>query len=127
LTAQGLSPCQTLSLVGCSLYALDLIEHDGEDVRDRPFLDRKAALSRLLRDTEAGILFNEHIVEDGLVVFAHACKRGAEGMVFKRVDGAISGIATACQAACSPTDLTGGSCAMHSYRHGNTRAGAGIQ
>jgi ATP-dependent DNA ligase len=29
------------------LYAFDLIEHDGEDLRDRPFLDRKAALARL--------------------------------------------------------------------------------
>jgi hypothetical protein len=36
------------------LYAFDLIEHDGEDLRDRPFLERKAALGRLLRDTEAG-------------------------------------------------------------------------
>jgi ATP-dependent DNA ligase len=26
------------------LYAFDLIEHDGEDMRNRPFLDRKAAL-----------------------------------------------------------------------------------
>src|SRR5712664_860201 len=43
------------------LYAFDLIEHDGEDLRGRPFLDRKAALARLLRDTEAGILFNEHV------------------------------------------------------------------
>src|SRR5215467_13469022 len=34
------------------LYAFDLIEHDGEDLRVRPFLDRKAALARLLRDTE---------------------------------------------------------------------------
>jgi hypothetical protein len=25
------------------LYAFDLIEHDGEDMRNRPFLDRKAA------------------------------------------------------------------------------------
>jgi bifunctional non-homologous end joining protein LigD len=33
------------------LYAFDLIEHDGEDMRNRPFLDRKAALARLLRDT----------------------------------------------------------------------------
>jgi len=41
------------------LYAFDLIEHDGEDFRGRPFLDRKAALGRLLRDTEAGILLNE--------------------------------------------------------------------
>jgi ATP-dependent DNA ligase len=32
------------------LYAFDLIEHDGEDLRDCPFLDRKAALARLLRD-----------------------------------------------------------------------------
>jgi hypothetical protein len=46
-------------------YAFDLIEHDGEDMRNRPFLDRKAALARLLRATEAGILFNEHIAEDG--------------------------------------------------------------
>jgi bifunctional non-homologous end joining protein LigD len=37
------------------LYAFDLIEHDGEDLRDRPFLERKAALARLLRDTGAGI------------------------------------------------------------------------
>src|SRR5215469_13979744 len=37
------------------LYAFDLIEHDGEDLRDRPFLDRKAALARLLRDTSSAI------------------------------------------------------------------------
>ena len=69
------------------LYAFDLIEHDGDDMRDRPFLDRKAALARLLCNTEAGILFNEHIAEDGPIVFAHACRLGAEGVVSKRVDG----------------------------------------
>jgi bifunctional non-homologous end joining protein LigD len=47
------------------LYAFDLIEHDGEDMRNLAFLDRKAALARLLRNTEAGILFDEHINEDG--------------------------------------------------------------
>src|SRR5262250_2948003 len=69
------------------LYAFDLIEHDGEDLRNRPFLDRKAALARLLRDIEAGILLNEHIAEDGPTVFAHACRLGAEGIVSKKVDG----------------------------------------
>jgi bifunctional non-homologous end joining protein LigD len=69
------------------LYAFDLIELDGEDLRCRPFLDRKAALARLLRETEAGILLNEHIAEDGATVFAHACQVGAEGIVSKRVDG----------------------------------------
>jgi bifunctional non-homologous end joining protein LigD len=70
------------------LYAFDLIERDGDDLRNLPFLDRKAALARLLRNTEAGILFNEHIAEDGPVVFAHACRLGAEGIVSKKVDGA---------------------------------------
>jgi bifunctional non-homologous end joining protein LigD len=65
------------------LYAFDLIEHDGEDLRDHPFLERKAALARLLRDAKAGILLNEHIVEDGATVFAHACRLGAEGIVSK--------------------------------------------
>ena len=37
------------------LYAFDLID-DGEDLRILPFLDRKAALARLLRDTEASCL-----------------------------------------------------------------------
>jgi bifunctional non-homologous end joining protein LigD len=69
------------------LYAFDLVEHNGEDLRPRPFLERKAALAWLLRHTEAGILLNEHIVEDGLTVFAHACRLGAEGIVSKRIDG----------------------------------------
>jgi bifunctional non-homologous end joining protein LigD len=69
------------------LYAFDLIEHDGEDLRNRPFLDRKAMLAQLLRNTKAGILLNEHIAEDGLTVFAHACQLGAEGIVSKKVDG----------------------------------------
>jgi bifunctional non-homologous end joining protein LigD len=70
------------------LYAFDLIAHDGEDLRDRPFLERKAALAGLLRDTEAGILLNEHVAGDGATVFEHACRLGAEGIVSKKVDGA---------------------------------------
>src|SRR5882672_2217756 len=69
------------------LYAFDLIEHDGEDLRDLPFLDRKAALARLLWDTEAGIVLNEHVAGDGPTVFEHACRLGAEGIISKRADG----------------------------------------
>jgi bifunctional non-homologous end joining protein LigD len=71
---------------GALLYAFDLIEHDGEDLRDLPFLDREAALARLLCDTEVGIVLNEH-VEDGPTVFEHACGLGAEGIVSKQIDG----------------------------------------
>jgi bifunctional non-homologous end joining protein LigD len=55
-------------------------------MRNLRFLDRKAALARLLRNTEASILFNEHIAEDGPVIFAHACRLGADGIVSKKVD-----------------------------------------
>src|SRR5262249_3426726 len=74
----GLSPFDELrrreAADAAILYAFDLIERDGEDMRNRPFLDRKAALARLLCNAEAGIVFNEHIVEDGPVVFTHACR-----------------------------------------------------
>ncbi len=90
LVPDGLSRFEELSRRKAAdtaiLYAFDLIEHNGEDMRNRPFLDRKAALARLLRDTEARILFNEHIAEDGPIVFAHAYRLGAEGIVSKRID-----------------------------------------
>jgi hypothetical protein len=54
------------------------LTHDGDDLRNLPFLGRKATLARLLCDTEAGILLNEHVAEDGPTVFAHTCQLGAE-------------------------------------------------
>jgi bifunctional non-homologous end joining protein LigD len=63
------------------LYAFDLIVPDGEDLRNLPFLNRKAALAWLPRETQAGVLVKEHVVQDRLTVFAHACRLGAEGIV----------------------------------------------
>jgi ATP-dependent DNA ligase len=68
------------------LYAFDLLEHNGEDLRERPLLVRRKALATLLRRSQDGIVFNEHIAEEGAVVFAHACQLGAEGIVSKRID-----------------------------------------
>jgi bifunctional non-homologous end joining protein LigD len=68
------------------LYAFDLLGYDGEDLREQPLLVRRKALARLLRHSQSGIVFNEHIVEEGSVVFAHACRLGAEGIVSKRID-----------------------------------------
>jgi len=87
MTYRASTSCRRETARTAILYAFDLIEHDGEDLRDRPFLDRKAALVRLLRGTAAGILLNEHVAEDGPTVFEHACRLGAEGIVSKKVDG----------------------------------------
>ena len=69
------------------LYAFDLIELDGEDMRRDPLAVRKATLASLLRRAAPGLRFNEHLdEEDGPLVFAHACKMGLEGIVSKRKD-----------------------------------------
>jgi bifunctional non-homologous end joining protein LigD len=72
---------------GVFLYAFDLIELDGDDLRRDPLAVRKATLASLLARTSAGLRFNEHMeAQDGPLVFQHACKLGLEGIVSKRKD-----------------------------------------
>jgi hypothetical protein len=66
------------------LYAFDMIEMDGEDLRHWPFSERKMRLERLLAGRNAGIVLNQHVVEKGAVVFAAACRMGLEGNVLAR-------------------------------------------
>jgi bifunctional non-homologous end joining protein LigD len=68
------------------LYGFDLIELDGVDLRSRPLLERKTALAELIDGTKSGIMLNDHLAEDGDLVFAHACRLGAEGIVSKKID-----------------------------------------
>ena len=71
--------------VSVFLYAFDLIELDGDDLRRDPLAVRKATLASLLARAAPGLRFNEHLDEDdGPLVFAHACKMGLEGLVSKR-------------------------------------------
>jgi bifunctional non-homologous end joining protein LigD len=70
------------------LYAFDLIELNGDDLRRDPLEVRKATLASLLAKPGPGIRFNEHIEGDGPTVFAHACNLGLEGIVSKRKDSA---------------------------------------
>jgi bifunctional non-homologous end joining protein LigD len=56
------------------LYAFDLLELDGQDLRRDPLETRKAMLTSLLRSARLGLQLNEHIAESGDVVFRHACK-----------------------------------------------------
>jgi ATP-dependent DNA ligase len=66
------------------LYAFDLLELDGMDLRRMPIEERKHALTKLVRQARHGLMLNEHIAEDGAIVFEHACKLGCEGIVSKR-------------------------------------------
>jgi bifunctional non-homologous end joining protein LigD len=68
------------------LFAFDLLELNGQDLRPEPLEVRKRELGKLLRwAAERGLQFNEHIAEPGDIVFRHACKLGLEGIVSKRL------------------------------------------
>ena len=69
------------------LYAFDLIELDGRDLRNEPWARRRDALVRILAKADAGIQLSEHIQDvDGVVVYRQACVMGLEGIVAKRLD-----------------------------------------
>ena len=67
------------------LFAFDLLELDGEDLRRAAFETRKATLATLLRRSLPGLRLNEHLTYPGDIVFRHACKLGLEGIVSKRL------------------------------------------
>ena len=68
------------------LYAFDLLELDGTDLRREPLEVRKATLASILRKARHGVRLNEHLEHpEGDVVFRHACKMGLEGIVSKRL------------------------------------------
>ena len=67
-------------------YAFDLIEHDGDDLRNLPLIERKRRLARLLGRVRGAIRYSEHLTEDGAVVFEHVCSMGLEGIVSKRTN-----------------------------------------
>ena len=69
-----------------SLYAFDLLELNGDDLRREPIEVRKATLASILRKSRPGVRLNEHIEHpEGVIVFQHACKMGLEGIVSKRL------------------------------------------
>ena len=56
------------------LYAFDLLELNGTDLRREPIEVRKATLASILRKSRPGVRLNEHLEHpEGAVVFQHAC------------------------------------------------------
>ena len=63
--------------------AFDLLNLNGEDFRQRPIEQRRAALSPLVAGVHR-ILFSDALVAEGALVFGRACELGLEGIVSKR-------------------------------------------
>ncbi|RWA69302.1 DNA ligase D [Mesorhizobium sp.] len=77
------------------LYAFDLLYLNGRDLRNRPLVERKAALEKLLKDKAPTLTYAEHLEVSGREMFDHACRMGLEGIVSKRADAPYrSGVQT---------------------------------
>jgi bifunctional non-homologous end joining protein LigD len=68
-----------------SACAFDLLMLNGDDLRRKPYLQRKAALRKLLRHGR-GIQYVEHAEGHGGRLFETVCKLGLEGIVSKKLD-----------------------------------------
>ena len=69
------------------LYAFDLLELNGRDMRREAWSDRRWRLARLLRGAGHGVQLSDHVEgNDGEAIFRHACAMGLEGIVAKRRD-----------------------------------------
>jgi bifunctional non-homologous end joining protein LigD len=66
-------------------YAFDLLWLDSEDLRQRPLIERKKRLARLVRAAKCSrLLYAQHVEQHGKAFFAEICARDLEGIVAKR-------------------------------------------
>jgi bifunctional non-homologous end joining protein LigD len=63
----------------------DLLYLDGEDLRQKPLLERKQKLKALIAKAPR-FLFADHLEANPGDIYAHACKMGLEGIVSKKRD-----------------------------------------
>jgi len=70
------------------LYAFDVLHLRGDDVRNRPLLERKKLLGTVIKGTGAGVLRRvRHVEGDPVALLRQACADGWEGLIAKRADG----------------------------------------
>lgn len=67
----------------------DLLYLNGEDLTQRPLLERKKILQQVLKTAENAttLRYSDHMVGTGEALFAEACKMGLEGIISKRATG----------------------------------------
>ena len=74
-------------------YAFDLLWLDGRDLRDKPLLERKALLRKLLPRCPKAVLYVDHVAS-GTELFQVICDRDMEGVVAKQASARYTPEAT---------------------------------
>ena len=72
-------------------YAFDLLYLNGEDITDRPLLQRKKLLKQLIDQANVDtIRFSQHFDNPGKDILAASCKLNLEGIISKKTDSPYS-------------------------------------
>jgi bifunctional non-homologous end joining protein LigD len=66
-------------------YVFDVLWHDGDDLTEKPLLERKAILERILKP-KAGIQLGSYVEDEGKALFNLTKEKGMEGIIAKRKD-----------------------------------------
>jgi bifunctional non-homologous end joining protein LigD len=78
--------------VKVAFYVFDVLWLDGEDLRDRPLRERKAALRDALHFGEGTVRWTPYRrAHEGERLLAEACRKGWEGLIAKRADSPYAG------------------------------------
>jgi ATP-dependent DNA ligase len=71
---------------GLCVWAFDLLQHNGRDLRELPLVERKARLEKVIIAANAGWLHYSESFDDGLELRKAADRMKLEGIVSKRRD-----------------------------------------
>lgn len=74
-----------------TLFAFDLLQHDGKDLTALPLVQRKERLRTLIGAGNERLQYSEHILGSGEQLFDAMCREGYEGVVSKRADAPYRG------------------------------------
>ncbi len=66
-------------------YVFDVLYHNGKNISDRPLIERKKLLRRIIEDTDA-IKYTDHIVGEGKSFFEVISEIDLEGIMAKKMD-----------------------------------------
>jgi bifunctional non-homologous end joining protein LigD len=68
--------------------AFDILSLDGEDLRSKSLIERKAILKKLMKKAKPPLLYSDHLSGDAKAAYGEACRLNLEGLVSKRKDAA---------------------------------------
>ncbi len=77
---------QTLTYI-----VFDLLALDGEDLRGKRLIDRKARLEALMKDAPKNFHYSRHVRGNGKESLIAACEAGLEGIIGKKANSIYSG------------------------------------